>query len=205
MKENKVYKKKAGFRVGLIVALVVGMMFSYMTLPQPTIVHDERGWHVVWEGSFAQAAEADPGAAAGGILEIFFINHSASPDTTYTVNTSATLETWCTAAGLGYASADDFNFELAHSVDFDVVIRVRGNQTQCYRTDHWHPQDLRVRWTSSDLSVSADTVMTGVVSYNNSAQPYLWMNFYDDNSGSGFSLSKDQSVDITSIKFEAYY
>jgi len=206
MKAKKgINKKKAGIRSGIVIALVIGIMFSYATVPHPQITQDNRGWHVIWEGNLVQAAEADPGSSVGGILEIFFINHSATPDTTYTVNDSSVFETWCTAGGLGYVSADDFNLELSHSTLFDVVVRVRGNATQCWRDTQWQDTDLRIRWTCADLSVGADTVMTGVVSQNDSGDPYIWMNFYDDNSGSGFSLTKDSSADITSIKFEAYY
>lgn len=206
MEEKKIVnKKKAGVRAGLVIALVMGMMFVYTTLPVPQIKMDERGWHVVWEGNLAQAAEGNPGSGAGGILEIFFINHTASPATCYDTNSSSDMEAWCTAAHLGYTSADDFNTELAHSVAFDVVVRVRGNHTQCYRTDKFYHTDLKVEWTCAGLSIGADTAMTGVVSYNNSGGTYLYMNFYSNGGGSGFTLSKDQSIAITSIKFSAYY
>lgn len=193
-------KKKAGFRAGFIIALVIGMTFAYLTLPTPKL--DTKSWHIVWEGNMAQADEANPGAGAGGILEIFFINHT---DAVTTQNTSATIEGWCDAAGLGYVSADDFNTELAHSVAFDVCVRVRGNETMCDRGGNWFPADLKVEWTSADLGIGADTAMVGVVSYNNTAANYLWMNFEDDNADAGFTLPKDASYDITSIKLSAYY
>ena len=188
--------------------IVIGVMFCLIWMgagPYPHLVNDGPSWHIVWEGSFGQAAEADLGSGVGGILEIFFANHSAAPATCYDENDSSVIEGWCDTAGLGYANADDFNVELAHSTTFDVVIRVRGNKTQCWRSDKFYDTDLRVRWTSADLSVGGDTEMTGVVSQNDSGIDFLYMNFYDDNSGSGYSLSKDASADITSIKFEAYY
>jgi len=185
--------------------IIIGVMFCLIWMgagPYPQLRDDGKSWHIIWEGSFGQAAEAELTSGAGGILEIFFVNHSGSA---LTENTSATIEGWCDDNGLGYASADDFNVELAHSTLFDVGIKVRGNKTQCWRSDKFYDTDLRVRWTSADLSVGADTAMTGVILDNSTDNTYLWMMFYDDNSGSGFSLSKDASVDITSIKFEAYY
>lgn len=198
--KKTINKKKAGIRTGLVIALVLGMLFTVQNI---SIQQDKdtKSWHIVWEGNMAQAAEANPGAGAGGILEIFFYPHDADPATTYAENTSATLE----AASLGWANADDFNTELPHSTLFDVVVRVRGNQTQCWRINKYYDTDLRVRWTSADLSVGADTVMTGVISYNNTGVSYLWMNFYDNNGAAGYNLPKDTSYDITSIKFEAYY
>lgn len=200
-------KKKAGIRAGLVVALVIGLTFAYITLPSLQLVQDKdtKSWHVIWESNLAHAAEANPGAGAGGILEIFFVNHTATPTTAYNENTSATIEGWCTTAKLGYASADDFNTELAHSVAFDVVVRVRGNATMCERDGDWFPADLKVEWTSADLGIGADTDMTGVITLNNTALPYLYMNFYDDNGAAGFTLPKDASYDITSIKLSAYY
>jgi len=199
------HKKRNKIGYGLVFFLVMGMLFAYFTFPSPTFVKKDGSWHVIFEGNLAEAAEADPGAGASGILEIFIINHSATPGTTYTQNSSSTLEGWCTAAGLGYCNADDSNVDIAHSTAFDIVVRVRGNDTHCWRTDHWYPADLKVEITCAGLSIGADTDLTGVVSYNNSGADYLWMNFYIDNSGSGYTISKGSTVEITSIKFSAYY
>ena len=194
-------KKKMDIRYGVVAFLVIGIMFSYTVLPRPVLEQDGKSWHIIWEGSLAEAAEADPGSGASGILEIFIYPHSGEPGTTYAENTSATLE----AGALGYASADDSNIDIAHSTEFDIVVRVRGNQTHCYRTDKFYHTDLRVRITSSDLSISADTEATCVVSRNDSSEDFIWCNFYDDNSGSGFTISKDATSEIDNIKFEAYY
>jgi len=196
-------KKKAGMRAGLVIALVTGMMFAYLTIPHPHLEQDDgKSWHVVWESNLADAAEANPGVGAGGILEIYYINHT---DAVTTQNTTTTIEGWCNAAGLGYASADNFNTELAHSVAFDVCVRVRGNATQCKRGTVWHGGDLKVEWTCAGLGVGADTAMEGVITYNNTGASYLWMNFEDDNSNAGYTLAKDQTIAISSIKFSAYY
>ena len=193
---NKKYKLVKPF---LVIGLVLGILFGYnASIPK---ISYEPSWHIVFEGNLAQAGEGDPGTGAGGILEIFFYPHTATPGTTYAENNSATLE----AASLGWANADDFNVELPHSTAFDPVVRVRGNKTQCWRVDKFYDSDLRVRWTCTDLGVSSDTVMTGVVTYNNTSADFLWMNFYHQGSGSGFTLSKDQTASIQSIKFEAYY
>jgi len=199
-------KKKIDIRYGVVAFLVIGIMFSYTVLPRPVLEQDEnKSWHIIWEGTLAEAAEADPGSGNSGILEVFIINHTATPDTAYAENTSATLEGWCTANNLGYASADDSNIDIAHSTSFDIVVRVRGNQTHCYRTDKFFHTDLRVRITSSDLSIGADTEATCVVTHNDSSDDFIHCNFYEDNSGSGFTISKDSTNEIDNIKFEAYY
>jgi len=150
-------------------------------------------------------ADADPGAGASGFLGVYFINHSAGNDYA-TVNDSSTLETWCTANNLGYANANSFLVDIAHSTSFDVVVRVRGNRTHAYNTDKFFHTDLNVTWTSSDLSVGADTSMTRPTpSQNNSADNFIWMNFYDDNGGSGYTIGKGTTKNIDNIKFDAFY
>jgi len=207
MKKIKKSSKKAGIvhstvKAGAVIGIFVSLIWAGTGfIPKPVV--DEQGWHIVWEGNFAQAAEANPGAGASGILEIFFVNHSAS---NVTENTSATVEGWCDDNNLGYASADDFDVEIAHSVTFDIAIKVRANQTNAYRTDKFFDSDVRVRMTSSDLGISADTVLTGHVLQNDSSDSFIWMMFETKGSDTnGFSLTKDESNDITSIKFECYY
>jgi hypothetical protein len=209
MKEEKTKSKAGRLRPWLVIGLVIGIMVSYMTFPHPQLVQDEEtgSWHIIFDGNLAQAAEANPGAGAGGILEIYFVNHSATNHSSASCNVSATIEGWCNAANLGYANADDFNVELAHSTAFDICIKVRGNETQCDRGGNFCDTDLRVRITSADLSIGADTVLTGTILHNDTNDDYLWMMFETkgDNPYAGFTLPKDASYDITSIKFEAYY
>jgi len=207
MEKIKKNNKKASVlcstvKVGAVIGIFVSLIFMGSGF-YPRVEMDERSWHVVWEGNFAQAAESDPGEGASGILEIFFVNHTTS---NVTENTSATIEGWCDDNNLGYASADDFNVELAHSVTFDIAIKVRANQTNAYRTDKFFDSDVRVRMTSSDLGISADTVLDGFVLDNDTTDTFIWMMFETKGNGAGgFSLTKDESNDITSIKFECYY
>jgi hypothetical protein len=200
--------KKAGVKLGTVLGIFTIVCLLIFTAPQPKVEYKkDRSWHVIWEGNFAEAAEADPGAGNSGILNIYFINLTSPPEATFETNASATMEGWCTANGLGYANADDFNVELAHSVNFMVGIKVRANRTHAYRDTMFYHTDVRVRWTSADLGVGADTVMSVAINDNLTlaSNDFIWLTFYDDNSGSGYSLSKDETNQITSIKLEAYF
>ena len=212
MKKEISNSRKAGMRWGTIVSiLIVGLMFGTYIIPHPTLQlsDDGKSWHIIWEGSLAEAAENQTiGETAGGILEVFITNHNAAANSTYTENTSATIEGWCTTNMPGktpFTGENSVGIELDHTTTWDFLVRVRGNETQCKRGAIWHGPDLRVRWTSADLSVSADTEMWRVESDNTSAKDFLWCNFYHNNTGSGFSISKDQTAEVTSIKLEAYY
>jgi len=214
MKRKKEKKgRKAGFRsMAFVSILVIGIMVSYMTLPTPVLEQDtETGsWHIVWEGNLAQAAEADPGAGASGFLSVYFHPHQADNMTNYMENSSSNLETNCTDADLGFANADDTEVDLKHSTEFDVLFRVRGNATNCKVGAVWFDTNLKIQWTCADLSVGADTELVvgtsdGRWTANDTDFTYLYMNFWDDNAGAGFTISQDQTVEITSIKLLAYY
>ena len=200
---------KASIPIGLmIVGAVSGMLVLTDTnkaIVENSIVRNmksDASWHLI-----PLATEGNPGAGAGGILEVFFINYTAGtiPDR----NSSATLESWSDSIGWnGWNNSDNFR-QKCNISKFYIVVRVRGNATQCNRTTFWQDTDLRVRWTCADLSIGADTVMERVVTQNGTGS-YLWVNFYDDNGNAGFNLDKsntwpDNPVNITSIKFEAYY
>jgi len=212
MKNKNKNMKKAGRNLALISVLVIGIMFAYTA--QLHTLHLEQdpetgSWQVIWEGSLAQAAEADPGSGASGFLSVYFHPHQTDIGG-YLENTSADLETNCTGAGLGFANADDTEVDLAHSTEFDVVVRVRGNATNCKVGAVFYDTNLKVQWTCAGLSVAGDTELTlgggeAKTTSNNTAYEYLIMNFFDTNSGSGFTISQDQTVEISSIKLLAYY
>lgn len=196
---------KAG---GLLTCLVVGVVCAMMivtNISSPIIETQvpQKSWHLI-----PLAGEANPGAGKGGILEIFFINYTAG--TVPWVNASATMEGWAATIGWnGWNNTDNFRQRVNLST-FYIVVKVRGNATQCKRGAAFYDSDLRVRWTCADLSIGADTVMERVVKFNQSGSPFMYINFYDDNSNAGFVLDKantwpDNPVDITSIKLEAFY
>jgi len=206
--ENKI--RKAGYKVGLVLGIFFMLVWASVG-PYPHVVptDDGKSWHVIWKGSLAQAAEATPAAGASGILEIFIINHTA--DHFYAEeNTSATLEGHCTANGLGFVNADNQELDIAHTTDFDIVVRVRGNATNCQRGAAWFDTDLNVTLTYSDGSES-DAQPDGRTTFpnaafNTSSYTYLYVNFYwDDSGGSGYSISKGATSEIESIEFAAYY
>lgn len=209
---NKKYNvKKAGVRMGLVSVFVIGIMFAYMTLPTPVLEQDDGGsWHIIWEGSLsAVAAEANPGTNTSGILSVYFHPHQADVGG-YLENSSSNLETNCTSNDLGFANADDTEVDLAHSTAFDVVIRVQGNNTNCKVGGVFYNTNLKVQWTCADLGVAGDTELTigageARTTANDTTYTYLYMNFFDTNSGSGFTISQDQTVEITSIKLLGYF
>lgn len=171
----------------------------------------QKSYKVVWEGDLAAlAAEGDPGAGATGFLSVYFHPHQADNMTSYMENSSSNLETNCTNADLGFANADDTEVDLKHSTEFDVLFRVRGNATNCKVGAVWFDSNIKIQWTCADLSVGADTELLvstsdGRWTANNTDYTYLYLNYWDDNAGAGFTITQDQTIEITSIKLLAYY
>ena len=186
--------KKKSIRWGFVFAVVTLIFGASLLIP----VHDEKGWHTICDT--ATAAEADPGAGASGILSVYIMDESFAD---YTQNTSGTLET----ASWNYANADDANVDTKHTDDFGVLVRCRINKTHCWDGAKFIGSYCRVRISSANLNLAADTVMTAYSSYNNTGQDYIWMNFWlsVDQSAANLNIIRDEAAEITSIKLEAYY
>lgn len=212
MKDKKEKNVRKARNVALVCALVIGMMFTYTSIIMNLGVEldeDTGSWYIIWEGNLAQAAEANPGVNTSGILSVYFHPHQVDIGG-YLENSSSNLETNCTGAGLGFANADNTEVDLVHSTTFDVVVRVQGNNSNCKVGGVFYDTNLKVQWTCADLSVSADTELTlgageAKTTANDTTYTYLYMNFFDTNGGSGFTISQDQTIEITSIKLLAYY
>ena len=186
---------KAGF------ALFILCMLIWLSAgPYPTI-QDDKGWHIVWEGSFAEAMEETTISGDGsGIIGIYFVNTSDAGGRAQ--NATYTIQGWCNASGFGYCNADDQQVDLKSSTNFEIWVRIRANATIAKRGANWFDSDIRVRITSADMSIGADTACTNYVSSNNSAYTFLYVNCV---LAGPYTISKGQTLQITSIKFEAYY
>ncbi len=215
---KKMDKRKAGIRSGIVSAFIIIMLLFAFNMPKPTFEQSEDGmsWHVVWEGSLAQAMGDSENTTAGAngtaIRGIYFVNHTTTPTDTYAQNDSDVLQNYSNTSNLAYSGDDNFYLEMAHSVNFDIVVRVAGNKTHCGNTTApggvFIDSYLRVNITGTDapISIAALTSAHGVVTHNVSTEYLLYMNFYMNDTDAGlFTLSKGDSCDITVIRLEAYY
>ena len=188
----------------LKIGLVFGILFMLVWLgagPYPRIESDGRSWHVIWEGSLADALEEASIAGDGsGILCVYFVNTSDADGRT--MNTSYTIQGWCNSSGLGYTNADDQQIDLKSATNFEIWVRIRANATIAKRGASWFDSDIRVRITSADMSIGADTACTNYVSSNNSTYNFLYVNCV---LVGPYTISKGATLQITAIKFEAYY
>lgn len=210
-KEN--YKRKWA-SLGTIIGVATISFLLYTSVFSNIQVKQEEGtWHVIWEGSLAEAAEASPAAGASAFLEIFFVNHSNTGTTTYDTNTSSDFETWANAhlaagGGNAWANADAFNLQLKHSVDFDIVVRCRFNATHAWNGTMFRDSDCRVNITASGggITIAGTVSGTNAVSKNHTTDlSYIWINTYWNNSNAGYTLAKGSTCTISEISIQAKY
>jgi hypothetical protein len=185
--------KAGGLVSSLCIGLIVGILFfSGMNTTMTYIA--PKSWHLI-----ASASEGNPGAGSSGFLEIFFTNHTASPDTAYNENTSATMEAWCVANMVGhtpYATADAFKTEISYGVTFDIVVRCRFNKTNAWDGAKFIDKNCRVNITLTGFGTAGMVNITGtqVITYNNTGATYLYTNTFwqdvDGGTGTGFTVLK---------------
>jgi hypothetical protein len=196
-------KKKNGIRLGLVTFLVIGILLAYTYLNPVVEQKDDSSWHIVFQGSLAEAAEGNPGTGAGGFLEIILLNKSTAPATDYAKNVSATFETWATTNMPGktpYWNADNGRMEYATGKTFVFLVRCRFNKTQCWDGSKFIGANTRVNITvSGAVTIATATAGTRYESYNNTGKNYIWENFVWDNGGSGYSVTYGGS-DITVVQ-----
>lgn len=215
---NKESFKKAGVRWGTIFGIFfVVLLLSTQMIPTPQL-KPEPSWHIVWEGSLAEATEATLTAGASQFLEIFFINHSVIPWDAYDNNLSYIYETWCNAsldadgaAGTtnhAYAIADNFNLTVKWGTTFDVVCRVRFNKTHAWDGAKFLNSSCRVNITMAGggVTILGTTSGNNIETRNDTSDDFIWINVYWDGvAHAGYTLNKNGISLVSQISIQAKY
>lgn len=204
MKNEKKKLRNAGvFGLVVVAGLVIGMLSQVLYISNPVVIEEvePEPTNLIFLGEYSGL-----GAGASGWLEIYAYPHAANPAATYAENTSATLE----AASLAYHDTDGWTGDLASQTAFDIVVRVRYNQTHAHNGTIFIDTNTRVNLTFSCTSWhvgsdASDTSGTCVVSGNNSANDFIWENFYWNNGGSGYEIDDDSTLTVNAPKQEAKY
>lgn len=218
MKKDKVVVRRLGVAFAIaftfVIALVMMMNGNVGNVITPInkgfnvpVEKPEAEWRevIVWsyeDGLSFLGAEADQ--ANSGYLGIYFVNHSATPDTAYTRNASTTIENYSTDNSFNYAHIDNFDLSFSTSDAFDIVVRckfVRSNGP--WNGAEWRDTWVRVNITLSGGVVISDVTGTWCETYNSSGAESYFGNVYWDNSGSGYTLSAGDSSSIVEVSIEA--
>jgi len=181
--------------IGAVSAL---MLLSTSDIPQIISSYGARGWNTI---ASAQEGGGTVGAAAGGVLQVYIWKHTGTPAAVYNANLS-NVSADC------YAWANNLNAAMTGNVPygtaFDIVYKIRVNVSEAYNTtgSRWMTAWVRSNITCANLAIGADTAMVGIQIINNTN--FMWMNFYINNGGAGYTITHGQSVNITSYKMQCW-
>lgn len=181
--------KKKNIRIGA----VLGIAFLMVMMVTSVYFYEDEQGKVTLKMNTAMAEYGLP-AGESGWLEIYIMPHDTSPATTYDENTSATLE----GNALTYADTDGWTKTIDSETLFDIVVRVRVNATHARNATMFKLNRINCSLnvsgdfaTGSDFS---DVDGTPIETANNSAWNFIYVNFYWDNSGSGYSVDDDGTL-----------
>jgi len=192
----KMKNKKAIFGSTIATCIMIGFIVTMLvtTQVQETIVISiPREWRDVGGIQFPQPD-------ASGVIITRVYPHQALPGTAYATNLT-------NASAYAYGQRNtSMTGECPRNTLFDVVSTVRFNRSDIENGTVFQLTYARMNWTCVVLGVGALTSMTAV---NISDQvlgdrlEYMFVNFYDNNAGAGWSIGADVHVNF-SYTVQAY-
>lgn len=198
-RKEKTKNRKADIpvRAGLVSAIIIVGLVVAFTVPRPMVVFDEDTleWHVIWKGNAATAAEADPGSGLeSGWLSFFCFDYAETPATSLATNaTAGNYDTWGNVSG--YQNTDNaVAMDLKSEDPFYFVARARFNKTHCWDDTKFIDTRCSIRLTVSGDETISDVEGTIAVSYNNTGEEWIWLNFWWDDGDDGYRITDDGSL-----------
>ena len=187
----------------MLTCIVIGAVCALMLMStsDPTQIitsFGQRGWNII---ASAEEGGGTVGVAAGGVLQVYVWKHAAVPAATYNTNLS-------NASADCYAWANNLNAAMTGNVPygtaFDILYKIRVNVSECYNTTSstWMTAWARMNITCANLGIAADSAMVGV--QITTTGTFMWMNYYINNGGAGYTITHGQQVNITNAKLQCW-
>lgn len=191
------------FGSALLSCIVIGTVCGFVLLSTTDVQQivasaGQRGWVTT---ASAQEGGVSLGSSNGGVLQVYIYKHQASPGIAYATNLS-NVSAFC------YAWANNLNVAMTGNVPygltFDIVYKVRVNVSEAFDTigSVWMETWVRSNITCANLGITPDTPMVGVQISNNT--DWMWMNFYINNVGSGYTITNGENVFIDAYELQCY-
>ena len=179
----------------MVTTIMVGIVVGLFVLPAfMAPLQPDRNWGSV-------RADGNPGAGESGMVRLMIYPHDADPGTTYASNLTNDA---------AYAYGNTWNTSLTGDVPyapttFDIVVKARFNTTHAYSSGN---TTWMLSWVNStircpDLSINANTTMTKVQITTN--ENYMWVHFYMNNGGAGYTRTHGVTTNVTHTRIRAYF
>src|SRR4030042_2164198 len=186
-KETKKVLEKGGALSAVMLGVTVMLVLSFTTNPTEILSSvGEKGWTNI-------ASAGTPPAGESGVYFIYVYPHQAAPGTAYAVNLS-------NASAYAYGSLNStLTGSVPSSTAFDLVVKCRDNATHAYNKTGatWMNSWIRANMTCAGLRIGAYTPMTLRNIANGSSSSYMWVHYYLNNGGAGYTISHGQSINAT--------
>jgi len=189
MQKNK--NRYSFLKAGVFSCLVSGFIVAILLLSQTGDVLTEpvveRSWRNVPVGII------NAGGTNSSIEEIYIVLTGQ----TYTSNLTNTSGYWLAGASHHSHNNTHRSSQVNHSTAFDIVVLVRWNATHAWETSNstWMLQYVNLTVDCPALSIDDLAMSEFNVSATNNG--YMWVNYVANNSGSGYTLSRGQSINNT--------
>jgi len=182
-----------GLAVAFIMAMLLNANISDVITNQP-LKQKDMSWNKANLPFLAEAPGADNTTPAG--LESGVMNSYVSKLTeTYASNLT---DVWGSTATNDSSAGTDIPYDVNH----ELCVKVRWNKTHAYDTA-WNLSLVRayVNCSTCDPAVSAELAEETEIGHNDS---FIWVNYHIDNSDTGYSVDRGDSVDSVAWTFEYY-
>jgi len=199
-KEKKAKILKAGLVSGLLITMALTILVNPnveniaedVLTPQHEISKGE--WKHISLPFVAEepGADNDPGAGASGVLNSYVAKLTANWDANLT-------DVWGSTGTNGSSAGTDIPYDVNH----ELGVLVRWNKSHAYDTA-WNLSLVRayVNCSECDPAVSAVSATEAGVTAGDAT--YIYVHYYIDNSGTGYSIGRGDTVSSVSWNFEYY-
>lgn len=196
-------KIKNVFKAGsLLSLLVIGLVAGMLILSNSSPIDVTTEERTFQPARLTVVGDASPGSGASGVLRVVIV-----ADGEYNWNQSFNA----TDAEMGdpyvyeYGDVNDTSVgtDVPYATSFSIGIKVRFNTTHAYESGVQWRMDWINGWCNcTDLSISSlncyeQLIVTGT--------DYIWVWYIANASGSGYTISRGESVTDVIFNFNAYF
>ena len=196
-KENIIKSLKAGVPLSLIGMSIVFAISAILILSNTgnVIVEqtiESRKWQPVNMG------DADPGSGASGVLRVYVVLTGQ----TYTSNLTSDAGYVLAYGDTNNAVLSENGTDVNYSTAFDIVVKVRWNQTHAYNSSN---STYNLDWVKANITLKGalSVTNTSMTEYNitGCSGSYIYVHYVYANQ----QIGRGDSVDECRFYFEAYF
>lgn len=145
--EKEKRKMSKAVEAGVTIGIICALFFAMTNLPIiPMIEEGRMGWHPLVMPGLADDA-ADPGSGVSGLINISIVKHNLFD---YKANFTWNTSCFASHAGGALTNNSELGANVPFGIRFDIVVKVRWNQTHAYNTSS---SNWTLTWVRGNISM----------------------------------------------------